>query len=110
MSTNADLYHQDFYAWTQATAALVQAGKWHEIDPAALQEEITDLGHNVYDATASALMQILLHLLKWQYQPRRRERPAHRWADSIIEHRRRITRRVAKSPSLRPQLPQMLIE
>jgi hypothetical protein len=43
MSTNADLYHQDFYAWTQVTATLVQAGKWHEIDPAALPEEIIAL-------------------------------------------------------------------
>ena len=42
MRTNAELYEQDFYAWTQATAALVQAGKWHEIDPGSLTEELSD--------------------------------------------------------------------
>lgn len=39
MGTNADLYHQDFYRWTQETAALIEAGKWHEIDPAVLADE-----------------------------------------------------------------------
>ena len=27
MSTNAELYEQDFYAWTQTTAALLREGK-----------------------------------------------------------------------------------
>ena len=44
MNTNAELYEQDFYAWTQATAALVQAGTWHEIAPGCLTEELRDLG------------------------------------------------------------------
>ena len=41
MHTNAELYEQDFYAWTQATAALVQAGKWHEIDLERLRRGVT---------------------------------------------------------------------
>ncbi len=28
MSTNAELYEQDFFAWTQTTAALIREGKW----------------------------------------------------------------------------------
>ena len=78
MSTNAELYEQDFYAWTQATAALVQAGKWHEIDPGCLTEELRDLGSNIIHAVHSHLYQLLRHLLKWQYQPQRRV-DSHSW-------------------------------
>jgi hypothetical protein len=44
MGANAELYTHDFYAWTRATAVLVQAGKWREIDPRPLTEELNDLG------------------------------------------------------------------
>jgi hypothetical protein len=33
MTTNAELYEQDFFEWTQTTAALIRARKWQAIDP-----------------------------------------------------------------------------
>jgi hypothetical protein len=109
MSTNAELYEQDFYAWTQATVALVQAGKWHEIASDSLTEELQDLGVSQYNAVSSDLYQVLLHLLKWQYQPARHV-DSHSWRDSIVEHRDRIDRLCTRSPSLRRHLPAMLQE
>jgi hypothetical protein len=109
MSTNAELYEQDFYAWTQATVALVQAGKWHEIAPDSLTEELQDLGVSQYNAVSSDLYQVLLHLLKWQYQPARHV-DSHSWRDSIVEHRDRIDRLCTRSPSLQRHLPAMLQE
>ena len=109
MSTNAELYNRDFYAWTQATAALVQAGKWYEIDPGCLTEELNDLGVSQYNAVSSDLYQVLLHLLKWQYQPARHV-DSHSWRDSIVEHRDRIDRLCTRSPALRRHLPAMLAE
>ena len=44
MSTNAELYEGDFFAWTQTTAALIRAGKWYDIAPEALAEEVESLG------------------------------------------------------------------
>jgi hypothetical protein len=44
MDTNAELYAQDFYAWTQTTAALLRAGTWDALDRAALAEEIESVG------------------------------------------------------------------
>ena len=41
---------------------------------------------------------VLKHLLKYQYQPRRRSRS---WLSSIVEHRRRLRDDLATSPSLR---------
>ncbi len=109
MGTNTELYDDDFYAWTQATAALVQAGKWHEIDPACLTEELHDLGVSQYNAVSSDLYQVLFHLLKWQYQPARQV-DSHSWRDSIVEHRDRIARLCTRSPALRRHLPAMLQE
>jgi len=109
MKANAALYEHDFYAWTQATAALVQAGKWHEIDSEYLMEELHDLGISQYHAVSSDLYQVLIHLLKWQYQPQRRV-DSHSWQDSIDEHRHRIARLCTRSPSLRQHLPAMLAE
>ena len=33
MSTNSKLYSEDFYTWTQTTAALIRAGKWQRYRP-----------------------------------------------------------------------------
>jgi len=44
MSDNTELYDQDFYQWTQTTAALIRQGKWHEVDADYLAEELESLG------------------------------------------------------------------
>ena len=109
MGTNAELYDQDFHAWTQETAALVQAGKWHEIDPGCLTEELHDLGSNITHAVHSHLYQLLRHVLKWQYQPHRRV-DSHSWQDTIEEARDQIPRYLERSPGLRPQVPTLLAQ
>jgi hypothetical protein len=40
------LYAQDFYAWVQATTALIQAGQWENLDQETLAEEVASLGVN----------------------------------------------------------------
>lgn len=50
---------------------------------------------------------VLLHLLKWQYQPERRSR---RWGSSLLEHRRRIRKTLKQSPSLKSYLESVLAE
>ncbi len=69
MTTNAALYAQDFYTWTQTTAALIRAGKWADIDAESLAEEIESLGKSQQRELASRLDALLMHLLKWRYQP-----------------------------------------
>jgi hypothetical protein len=107
MPTNTDLYHQDLYAWTQEQAALLDARQFDALDLANLIEELLDVGSSQYLAVSSAVYQILVHLLKWQYQPGKRSRS---WRTSLLEHRTRIPRHVRRSPSLRGAIPQMLIE
>jgi hypothetical protein len=106
---NSTLYEKDFFAWTQTTAALIQAEQWQEIDRNYLIEELNDLGASQQNAVSSDLYQVLLHLLRWRYQPERR-REGHSWRDSIAEHRDRIDRLCTRSPSLRGHLQAMLTE
>lgn len=109
MDDNATLYAQDFYAWTQATAALVQAGQWQAIDDASLTEELCELGSNLTHAVHSHMYQLLLHLLKWRYQPQRHV-DSHSWQDTIEEARDQIPRYLERSPSLRPHIPAILVQ
>jgi hypothetical protein len=67
------------------------------------------LGISQYNAVSSDLYQILIHLLKWQYQPQRRV-DSHSWHDSISEYRHCVDRLCTRSPSLRRHLPAMLTE
>jgi hypothetical protein len=103
------LYETDWYAWTQEQAALLREGAVQELDLTNLAEEVEDLGINLSHAVSSDLYQVLIHLLKWRYQPSLRAE-GHSWQDTIVEHRDRIERLCARKPSLRGQLPAMLVE
>ena len=109
MRTKTGLYDQDFYAWTQEQAALLREGAVHELDLTNLAEEVEDLGNSLSNAVSSDLYQVLIHLLKWHYQPSRRVE-GHSWQDTIVEHRDRIERLCARKHSLQRQLPAMLVE
>jgi hypothetical protein len=109
MSPPGTLYDIDFYAWTQEQAALLRDGKVHELDLAHVQEEIESLGKSQQNALESRLEKLVLHLLKWRYQPEKRQR-GHSWEDSIREQRRRLSRLLTQNPSLRPTVAAVLTE
>ena len=103
MSPNAALYEQDFYAWTQTTAALIRAGKWQNVDPASIAEELESVGRSERHAFEHRVEVLLRHLLKWQYQSERRAR-GRSWRSTIREQRYRLARLLQSSPSLGPLL------
>ena len=107
MGTNTDLYAYDFYAWSQTTATLIRQGKWSEIDPEAVAEELESLGKRDKRELESRLEVLLRHLLKWRYQPQRWAR-GQSWRSTILEQRRRLTRLLQESPSLRSSLDQTI--
>ena len=92
------LHDEDFFAWTQAQGALLRRLRLPGLDARNVAEEIEDLGKSQKQAIESNLNVILLHLLKWHFQP---ERWGRSWRNSIIEHRRRVWRAIEDSPSLR---------
>lgn len=94
-------YYVDFNTWTDQTAQLLREDRWAEIDTERLIEEIEDLGKRDRRAVTSQLIRLLLHLLKWQYQPERR---SDSWLDSITDARVQIELALEDSPSLRNYL------
>jgi len=107
MGRNGELYVQDFFAWAHTTATLIRQGKWHEVDAESVAEELESLGRSERHALESRIEVLIRHLLKWRYQPERRER-GRSWRSTILEQRRRITRLLQSSPSLRPLLADTL--
>src|SRR5262245_48224577 len=106
---NADVYESDFYAWCLATAALVRTGRWEAIDPEALAEELEGLARSQTHELASRLEVLVMHLLKWVYQPQLRW-GSHSWADTILEQRNQLARLLLANPSLRRQVPTILTD
>jgi len=106
-SKTNQLYEQDFYLWIETTAQQLKEGRFSELDLDNLIEEIETMGRNQKDALESNLIIILVHLLKWQYQPNKRSRS---WESSIFEHRRRIKKAFKNSPSLKPYFREVFNE
>lgn len=103
MHPNTVLYEQDFYTWSMTTAALIRARKWCDLDPESLAEEIESLGRSEHHALTSHLKQLVMHLLKWYYQPEKRQE-GHSWESTIINARQEITDLLERNPGLRPFL------
>ncbi|MFO1434022.1 MAG: DUF29 domain-containing protein [Candidatus Competibacteraceae bacterium] len=93
----SDTYTRDFNRWIQQTTQSLREHRWQEIDIDHLIEEIEDLGKSEKRGIASQSTRLLLHLLKWQYQPQRR---SDSWLDSITDARTQIELAIQDSPSL----------
>jgi hypothetical protein len=103
----AALYETDFHLWTQRTAALLRAGRFAALDVEHAAEEVEDMGKREVRELNSRLRILLLHLLKWQCQPRKRTRS---WSATIAEQRDAMADSLAQSPSLRQHLSDNLSE
>lgn len=91
------LYEQDYFRWLNETARLLRNGDLNQLDVKNLAEEIEDMGRSEKRALESNLEVVLMHLLKYQYQPERR---SNSWRSSILEHRNRLEKAFEESPSL----------
>jgi hypothetical protein len=100
-----NLYERDYYRWLTATVELLRSGRLHELDIENLVEELDDLGRSERRALESNLRVLLMHLLKWEYQPEKR---SGSWKATIREHRTRIKDLLTDSPSLRPYFHEVL--
>lgn len=101
------LYETDYLQWLDTTIKQIQSQEYSHIDWQNLIEEIEDMGRSERRALESNLIIVLLHLLKWQYQPVKR---SGSWERSLLEHRRRLKKALKESPSLKPYLEEILVE
>ena len=64
-----NLYDSDFYQWSQQQSYFFKSGQWNEFDIANLAEEIEDIGKSLKRELEGRLKGLLVHLMKWKYQP-----------------------------------------
>ncbi|MBW4623755.1 MAG: DUF29 domain-containing protein [Cyanosarcina radialis HA8281-LM2] len=95
------LYDRDYYLWLVKTAQLLRDSRLSELDIPNLVEEIEDMGKSEKRAVESNLEVVLMHLLKYKYQPAKR---TNSWLLTLFEHRRRLDKYLTDSPSLTAHL------
>ena len=78
-----------------------------DLDAEMIAEEIEQLGISRAHALSSYLKQLTLHLLKWYYQPERRQ-TGHSWESTILHARQEIADLLEENPGLQPQMEAML--
>lgn len=99
------LYEQDFYAWANEQAALLRSGRLSAADIEHIAEEIESMGKAEKRELANRLLVLLLHLLKWQFQPVRR---GSSWEATIRVQRRDLAVHLHDNPSLKAKLPEAM--
>lgn len=104
---NTTLYEQDFHAWANQQAELLRAGRLTEADIVNIAEEIESMGRSEKRELVNRLVVLLLHLLKWQFQPGLRGNSGRL---SIEEQRYRLERHLADNSSLKSMLATAMVE
>ena len=92
------LYDRDFHAWSEEQSRLLKARSRSGLDWENLAEEIATLGRSERSEIRSRIRVILVHLLKWQFQPGGRNAS---WAGTLLEQRDQLNETINASPSLR---------
>lgn len=101
------LYDQDFNRWLDQTVQELRAGQWSELDIPNLIDELESMGKRDRREIESRLTVLLMHLLKWKYQPNSR---SISWSNTVREQRRQIGKLLRDSPSLKPYLASVFKE
>jgi hypothetical protein len=102
--TSPSLYERDFYAWALDQAAHLRAGRLAALDLENLAEEIEGLARAEARELRSRYATLLMHLLKWEFQPDQR---STNWAGTIARERVEIEDHLDDNPSLKPCQPEL---
>ena len=101
----SNLYERDFLAWIDEQGQALKARQVAALDWDNLVEEIESMGRSQRNELKSRLRMLLMHLIKWHWQPEKRSTS---WQLTIKEQRLSLRDLFEMSPSLRPSLPVLL--
>ena len=82
-----ELYETEYDQWLTETVRLLKNGQLERLDYENLIEELEGLGRSERSAAKSLLLQIIVHLMLYQFWQSERERNANHWAGEIITFR-----------------------
>lgn len=97
----SELYNNDFYAWANQQASIIQTGKLDSLDTQHILEELQIMSARERKELVSRLKILLLHLLKWKYQPQYQGKS---WILSIKSQRYEVAEVIELNPSLKHYL------
>ena len=103
---SAVAYEQDFHQWALQQAELLHKAAFEKLDVTNLIEELQAMSARERRELISRLRVLLMHLLKWQYQPNYPIKT--RWQTTINNQRDDISLLLEDSPSLSPKIPEAL--
>jgi hypothetical protein len=95
---NAPSYDEDFVGWLEDQARRARRGEADELDLENIAEEFEGMARSDRREIRNRLIVLLIHLLKYSAQPRRR---SSGWPATIGEQRSRIATVIDDSPSLK---------
>ena len=95
------MYDVDFDSWIQQHITLLKNKRFSEIDIVHLIDELEDMRKSNQRELENRLECLIMHLLKWQYQPNKR---SNSWQATIKEQRRRLNRLLKDAPSLKNKM------
>jgi hypothetical protein len=100
-AVSADLYEHDYYTWAIEQAHALRAHKVAALDWGNLAEEVEGLARSEARELESRLEVLVVHLLKWRFQPRKRSRS---WRLTIRVQRQRVANLMKHNPGLKRTL------
>jgi hypothetical protein len=106
MPTNSTLYDTDFYAWANEQATLLRSGDVSKADLQNIAEEIESMGRSEKRELVSRLTVLLVHLMKWRYQPTHR---GTSWKLTVEQQRYQLEDHLKDNPSLKSQLADVIV-
>lgn len=110
ISSNQNLYEQDFYQWIQKTATLLKEKQFEQVDWENVIEEIESMGRSEKKELQSRLITIIEHLLKLQYWEAEKTYNERGLRGTVVEQRIQLELILEDSPSLKPILEEVFLD
>ena len=105
MTTKSALHEQDFYAWSQQQVALLRSGQLAQADIENIAGEIETMGNSEKRELVNRLVVLMVHLLKWQFQPALR---GNSWRLTIEDQRDQLEDHLYDNPSLKSRVDESI--
>jgi hypothetical protein len=102
-----ETYCKDLYLWGIEQIKLLKEKRFDELDIEHLIEEMEDMGRSQQHAIYSHQVNLIMHLLKWQYQS---SIQSNSWRASIRNARIAMAKLIKENPSLRNSPVNNLVE
>lgn len=90
-------YEADVNAWAHEQACVLRARRYDLLDVEHIADALDDVGKREQRELAHAMVELLVQLLKWQYQPQQRGASGEK---AIKAQRKEISYALNDSPSL----------